>query len=98
MAKKKSIRDIREAQYLRAAMVHVEKTLRFNLERHYTIDEIADMHMIRKRWIRLACIESRNVKAVPHKGETHFQYDGTPPPTNPYATGIDPEKLRSKKK
>lgn len=98
MAKQIPIHIRRDIQYMRAATIQVEKALRYNLNRNYTIDEIAEMGMIRKRYIRRACIESPHVKAVRRGNITAFQYDGQPPATNPYTLGPDPDTLAKKPK
>lgn len=94
MPKQKDIIQRRHTLFLRAATVLVERVLRYDTSKHWSIKDLADQGMIRKRWVRLACIESPAVKAVPHKGKTRFQYQGIPPYRNQQVPQIDPQVVK----
>lgn len=90
----RKLAERRRIMFLRAATVLVERVLRYDTTKHWSISDLADQGMIRKRWVREACIESPNIKAVPIKGKTRFQYASIPPYRNPQAPGPDPQKTK----
>lgn len=90
----RKLAERRRIMFLRAATVLVERVLRHDTSRAWSISDLADQGMIRKRWVREACIESPNIKAVPVKGKTRFQYEGIVPYRNPQAPGPDPQKTK----